>query len=431
MAVSTKLLITKVNLSTTVNAIVAKTVLSNDEAGVKVGFMFVETLVNEVFMNSHIIGYFNYTITIAEFTRQVIDRLFDATFTVCCLTIERFFQGPSENLVIIIESGLKALYALLSYPFENSYISFSTDQDLSDPSITIIPFEWANKLKEPAFFGYLQALSSSNLYPPNSSLRLAAITLASKFSSCKIDAVMSAVETAPLLKSVMLYTSHVMEYYERLDKLPTDEIMEQLLDQIHRLFKLYRVMKLSKHKDEFKRLMQLLVGLSKIVYINYTDLDNKIFQTTMSIWSVIIDQCSYVEFTLAEYFEATYIHYAEIYLYPESQKSISLTIPETVSSDNFDKVMQKKYKSFKDLFTMQKEVLFPVLEKIIKGICSDTQVTCNHPENSELRKGWITEHEDYLAAVCEPAGHFHYVHGLQVVRHELLDRLPSLPESAK
>ena len=156
--------------------------------------------------------------------------------------------------------------------------------------------------------------------------------------------------------------------------MPTDEVIEQLLDQLLRVFKLFRVMKLSKHKEEFKQMMQLLVGMSKIVYMNHSDLDNRIFQTLMNIWSLIIDQCSYVEFTLVEYFEATYTHFAEIYLYPESLKTIDLTIPETVDSESFDKIVQKRFKAFKDLFAMQKEILFPVIDKVLKGVCSDTHV---------------------------------------------------------
>lgn len=374
MAVSAKLLITKINMVGTISGIISKTLLSNDEAGIRVGFMFVETLVSEVYMNSHIMGYYNYTITISEFTRQLADLLFDATFKVCCRVIEKFSQSPSQDLIVLTEHGLKAMNSLLNYPFENSYISFSSDQDLSDPSITIIPYLWANSLKDPQFFRYLEGLSCSTIYPPSSNLRLIAITLASKYSSLKMDAVISAVENAPLVKSVMLYTGQVLNYFDSQSKMPSDEIMEQLLDQIMRIFKLYRVTKLSKHKDEFKSLMHVLCTISKLVYMNYTDLDNKVFQSLMSIWSTIIDQCSYVEFTLAEYFESAYEQFAQVYLYSDSQHTLNLTLQEGVDSESFDKIVQKRFKAFKDLFGIQKDTLFPVLDRVIQGISTDTKV---------------------------------------------------------
>ena len=390
MAVASKLLVTKINMASTISSIVVQTLLSSDEAGIRVGFMFVETLVNEVYLNSHTMGYFNYTITLSEFTRQIVDRLFEAVFTVCCFVIEKFSQSYSHDLAVLVEHGLKAMLSLLSYPFENSYISFSSDQDLSDPCITIIPFDWANRLKEPMFFEYLQAISCSNAYPASSSLRLAAITLASKLSSCRMDAVMSAVESAPLVKNIMLYSRHVLDYFDKQGKMPSDEVIEQLLDQILRIFKLYRVTKLSKNKEEFKHLMHLIVLLSKIVYSNCTDLDNRIFHTVMNIWTLIIDQCSYMECSLAEFFEATYTNFAEVYLYSESTKTIDLSIPETVDCENFDKIVQKRFKSFKDLFSMYREILFPVLDRVIKGLCLDTQVGLLYKENPKCSAIRIT-----------------------------------------
>lgn len=387
MAMCTKLLVTKINMVGTITTILAKTILSNDEGGIRVGFMFVETLVNEVYMNSHIMGYFNYTITLAEFTRQLVDRLFESTYSVGFFVIENFAKTPTPDLMVLTELWLKAMLSLINYPFENSYISFSTDQDLSDPAITIIPFDWATKLKDPQFFQYLELLACSPNLPPSSSLRQTAICVASKFSSCRMDAVISSTESAPLVRAVMGFSGNIMKYFDSQNILPTDEIIEQLLDQINRIFKLYRVTKLSKQKEEFKHLMHVLVLLSKLVYRNYTDLNNRIFQSLMTIWALIIEQSSYIDFSLGEYFTSTYSDFAETYLLSDSQVLMNLSLPEGVDYENFDKMVQRRFKPFKDLFSMQKESLFGVLNNSIQGLCTDTNVLFSNLRKCRTQRG--------------------------------------------
>jgi hypothetical protein len=374
LAICTKLLITKVSMKQAINTILVRTLCVQEQSTICVGLIFVEILMNEITMNSHAMGYFNYTTTLGEFIRQVVDQVFDATFTVTCLLIAKIGSQATEESVNLLELALKSIYALLNFPFENSYISFSTDQDLSDQSITIVPFDWATRLKDLEFLQSMQSLSCSTLLPESSKLRFEAIRLISKLSSCKLDQVLSTNDVPPVSKFFMHYSSAVTTYYDRINKMPPNEVIEQLLDQIGRLFKLYRILKLGKAKDEFKILMNTLVLLSKVAYLSFPDLDNKTFQAVASLWSTVVEQSTYLEYSLGEYMETTYLDFAEAYLLPDSTRSIKLDLPDSIFSENFDKAIQKRFKAFKDLFGSRRESLLVVLDKIIRGIGADTLV---------------------------------------------------------
>lgn len=371
---------------------------------------------SEITMNSHCMGYFNYSVTMAEFIRQVIDQLFEATFTVTCLLMARIGSQATEESIKLLELGLKALYALLCFPFENTYVSYSTDQDLSDLNITVVPFDWGNRLKDLEFLQSMQSLSCNTVLPEGSKLRFEAIRLVSKLSSCKLEQVLSHSESSPVAKFFMLYGSGVTSYYDRINKMPPVEVLEQLLDQIGRLFKLYRILKLGKNKEEFKVMMNNLVLLSKVAYLSFTDLDNKTFQTVASLWTTVVEQSTYLEYSLGEYMEATYQHFAEAYLLPDATKIIRFDLPESIDSENFDKSIQKRFKAFKDLFGSRREFLLQTLDKIIKGLGADTVVKVDHLESSGAREVRNSDSEKHTPGLLEQIGELHFVHGLQAFR---------------
>ena len=374
MSMAAKVLVTKMNIKDSVDRLLKATLGSCDKASVHAGLVFVDILMNEMAMNSHAMGYFNYTITLVEFIRQVIDQIFNASFDVMWSLLVGVKSDANEIDIRLLELGIRAIYSLICFPFESSYISFNTDEDLSDIGITKVPFEWGNKLSSIEFLQSMQALSCSTGLPEDSMLRFEAIRLISKLTSCKMDQILTSIDPSPAIPFLMLYSTSVTSLYDHLGKIPSIEVTDQLIDQIGRLFKLYRVVKICKFKDEFMIMIKTLAQLSKVVYLSSPDLDNKTFQSVSNLWSLVVDQANHFEFSVNDYLETTYMHFVEVYLMPDTCINFKLDVPDSVDSENFDKMVHNRFKALKDIFGARRVNLLQMLEQAIRALVSDTKV---------------------------------------------------------
>lgn len=228
------------------------------------GIQLIAYLLDEVIMNSYWLGYFNYTCLIGEFNSQVNPRLFEAMHLTLQQLLNNFSQGDRSRLRLLGET-FEVYTKFLHYPFDNTYVTFSSDIDLSDHSSTAISLKLVPFIFDRNFLAAVENFCLS--HDVTEEVRTQAIAFMSKQVSCKLDSAMPEENASEYIRFQMLYLSKVLSIFDQLGRNPGSENLELLLDHVGRLFRLLRVSKLARFKEELTVLLNSFLLLSRIILV--------------------------------------------------------------------------------------------------------------------------------------------------------------------
>ena len=341
------------------------------------GIQLIAYLLDEVIMNSYWLGYFNYSCLVGEFGIQVNPRLFEALHVTLQQLLNGFIQGDRSRLRLVGEA-FEVYTKFLHFPFENTYVTFSTDIDLSDHSSTAVPVKLAPFIFDRNFLTAVENFCLSR--EVSEETRTQAIGFLSKQVSCKLDIAMPEEAASEYVKFHMLFLSKVLSLFDQLGRSPGETNLDLLLDHVGRLFRLLRVSKLLKHKEEMTVLLNSFVLLSRIILVkdpqvhSAQQLDGKSVRCLMMVWNLIIDQTSYHTSELvSEGLEKLFVQYLEVYFSPESRLDSFQGI-DCLDDELFEKMVAKRFKTLREIFGTRKETLLDPLIKLNSCLHSEASV---------------------------------------------------------
>jgi hypothetical protein len=259
-----RILVVKIKLESKLADLFLATLGAMKDRQLFCGIQLIGFLLDEVIMNSYWLGYFNYTCLVGEFNSQVNCRLFQALHATVQQLLKGFFQGDRSR-IRLLGDAFEAYTKFLHYPFDNTYITFSSDIDLSDHSVTSISIKLAAFMFDKNFLMAVENFCLSQLVTEE--VRTHAISFMSKQVSCKLDASMPDEIVSEYTKLHMLFLSKMLSMFDQLGRSPSVEHLELLLDHVGRLFRVFRVTRLAKHKEEMATLLQSFLILSRIIFL--------------------------------------------------------------------------------------------------------------------------------------------------------------------
>lgn len=392
-----KLFLCKIKVSDQVQEILQRLLsVEGNQGKVVTALYFLESLVSEIVINSHLNGFFNYTTIISEFNKQLIDLVFQTAYKVASDVLAGVLLDSISNLELI-KASQELLFAVLTFPYENSFISFSTECNLSEHNQTMYPFRWADKLLNVCF---LENLASVALMPQiGEDLRVLIMQNISWLASTKHDMSQDPNLLAMNLKCHLKYPEMLISSYTQSGRIPSCEVVESLLDQMIRLIKTNRILRLARLKTEFLQWIDVLLLLSKFVYKSFSQFSNKTINLSNQVWEAIIDQSHYLDFGVKDFQLALIDRYLESCFYEERPVNVFKDSDEFVP-EKLEDTIQKRFKPFKEIFGSHKE---HICEKLLNltahiteyGKLVQSSVAENHGQGALL---YLVK--DFLTKYC-------------------------------
>lgn len=200
-------------------------------------------LLGDVVFGSHSLGYYYYSLIVKELVESAVDIMFVALHQSLSTSLKCYFDGHPE-LVPVIEICLQAMFKILSFPFDNTYVSYSTDCDLSNICQVNYPYRWSKFLTSAPFLQSIVRFLLQHGLPVQ--LQVESLRLLSVISSGRRDPGLSDTVISDF-KTIMLTLSHqVLQTYEGQRKPVPSRVLEQLIDQAARLIKVWNLSELDK-----------------------------------------------------------------------------------------------------------------------------------------------------------------------------------------
>lgn len=278
LATGTKIMVTSAQMYPLIASFHAQMNDSNSKPIIFAGLTFIDMLMSEVAFGSHLYGYFNFSLMIAEMKNQLMDKLHEIAW----YSAAKLSQSLGQELETEAQTGIRSnpqevqaiakltsvafecLYKVYNFPFDNSYITFCSDQDLSEQSMNSFPMTWSTKIFDFGFLSQMQALIGYRAIPED--IRVGIIKVIAMLASAKMDHTLSGESGRIWMKFHLLFPSHVLKHYEVSNTRISLEVLEHLIDQIGRTHKIHRVFKLSKLKEEFTVQIESLNVLSRHIF---------------------------------------------------------------------------------------------------------------------------------------------------------------------
>lgn len=368
IAIGFRIILTKANIGDRVKEIFAGTYGSQDLGLLRVGLYLADLLLSEVMINSHNIGYFNYCTLINEFSNQnIVHTIFDHTYNVLMQYLYRYVNiDPTCGNAL--QGMLEVMFKLLIFPFENSFITFSTDLDLSEHSTCILPHSWSERVFSIKF---LELLLGVAVFPNAlEGVRVEALKVLSMLAACRLDSNITPEQQSQYMCFQMLVPVHMINFYTSMKRPPSKETIEPIVDLIGRLMRNFRIFKMSKLKEEFCKLLETMVVLSKIVFVSFPELDNRTLSSLLKVWGILVDQYTYVDYGIMEYMESFFQTYLEVY-FGNNDKLWVLNLSEELNPEYIEKMISKRFRTIREVFTLKKENLIEPLRKLVSSMASE------------------------------------------------------------
>ncbi len=264
IAIAVRILVVKIKLESKLAEMFQATLGVLKDRYLFCGIQLIAYLLDEVIINSYWLGYFNYACLVSEFNSQINPRLFEAMHITLQQLLNGFLQGDRSRLRLIGDT-FEVYTKFLHYPFDNTYITFSSDLDLSDHSSTTFPIKLAPFMFDRSFLIAVESFCLSPLVTED--VRTKAISFLSKQVSCKMEVAMPEEANSQYISFHMLFLSKMLSMFDQMDRNPGSENLDLLLDHVGRLFRLLRVSKLIKFKEEMVVLLNSFLLLSRIIFV--------------------------------------------------------------------------------------------------------------------------------------------------------------------
>ena len=263
-------MITKITLRDKIKELIQATLGGNDERHLLCGVYLVSYLLDEATINSHNLGYFLYTSLMGEFSSQAIDSIFEGIHSVCSALLVSYSRRESLDVRLVSES-FEAYTKLFNFPFENSYISFNMDIDLSEHTPLNLPPRICARIMDPQFLAAILSFALNESVKEE--VRYIVVNFISRATACRVDhTIQLQVELySNYLRYQMNFASQVLSFYNSRNRFPSGGVVEALVDQIGRLLYIARNGRLGKQREDFRALLQALNVLSKVVCVSNGD----------------------------------------------------------------------------------------------------------------------------------------------------------------
>lgn len=223
------------------------------QQGVELVVRTLDSLLADIVFGSHALGYYYYSQVVKELIACGIDQIFLGLHRNLLFCTQKHLEGH-PNLLSAIEVTLQAMFKTLIFPFENTYVSYSTDSDLGQISQVNYPYRWTPHINNPHF---LQTLVTFVLHSATSDeLVVEGLRVLSIMSSGRLDP-STPEEIMNNFKRVMLNLgTQVLESFDSKRRKPPALVLELLIDQCARFSKVYSIMHLGKYRAHFERYLQ-------------------------------------------------------------------------------------------------------------------------------------------------------------------------------
>ena len=181
----------------------------------------------ELTTGSHLLGYYNYSLVVSNFVRLLADTVFNQLLDVLGVCLAN--KLDHDLLSVCCDS----LVALLLFPFENSYVSFASDLDLSEHTVNQIPLRWSTRIFHVDYLFALQQVSCSPATRPDVSL--AVVRFVATLAACRLDPGLPEDQYQAYLKYQMTFVPTLLHALSAAGRQLSQEILELLVDLIGRL----------------------------------------------------------------------------------------------------------------------------------------------------------------------------------------------------
>jgi hypothetical protein len=220
-------------------------------------------LLSDVVFGSHSLGYYYYALIIKELISHSIDAIYSTIYQALEVLPQRYFDGD-QSAHAALEVTLQAMFKTVVFPFENTYVNYSTDIDLSQIGQANYPYRWTPSLLNPQF---LQSLVSLVIHPSVSdTLLIETLRLMSMISSGRADPSASTEITTNFIRLMLTLGSQVLSSLQSRRRQPTDQVLEQLIDQTARLLKVWPIKTLEKHGAQLRAFLESYNIFTTIVF---------------------------------------------------------------------------------------------------------------------------------------------------------------------
>ena len=238
------------------------------QQGVELVVRTLDSLLADIVFGSHALGYYYYSQVVKELISCGIDQIFLGLHRTLLFCIQKHLEGH-PNLLSAIEVTLQAMFKTLIFPFENTYVSYSTDSDLGQISQVNYPYRWTPHINNPQF---LQTLVAFVLHPATSDqLMVEGLRVLSIMSSGRLDP-STPEEVMDNFKRVMLNLgTQVVESFDTKRRKPPALVLELLIDQCARFSKVYNIMQLGKYRTHFERYLQAFATATAHIFQREAD----------------------------------------------------------------------------------------------------------------------------------------------------------------